>query len=174
MRLCLVRHAPAGSPDLARWPDDADRPLTPRVRERFERAARGVRALGIEVDLVLSSGYRRAWETAVLLHEHAGWVAPQRLDAIVEEPAEAVLETLRRRLDSELASVALVGHEPGMNELASLLIAGDASAVAFEWRRGAMALIELEEFEPGAGTLGAFLPPRALRAAASASIAASG
>lgn len=174
MRLLLVRHAPAEVRDFARWPDDAARPLSSRGRARFERAARGIRALGLDAGVVLSSGYRRAWETTQLLEAHAGWPAPQRLDAIVEEPARGLLGTLARRIDAGFASAALVGHEPGFSELASLLVTGDESALRLEWRRGGVAIIDLEAFEPGIGTLEAFLPPRALRAAAGQATAASG
>jgi phosphohistidine phosphatase SixA len=101
-------------------------------------------------------------------------VSPQGLDEIAEAPARRLLETLRGQLDGRVASAGIVGHEPGLNELASLLVAGDEAAVAFEWRRGAVAIIDLEAFEPGMGTLDAFLPPRVLRAAARATTAASG
>ena len=80
MELYLVRHAIAEERDPRRWPDDAQRPLSERGRARFARAAAGLRTLGVEVDLLLSSPYARAWATAEILSEEAGWPAPVVVD----------------------------------------------------------------------------------------------
>ena len=73
MDLYIVRHAIAGHADGSRWPDDADRPLTPEGAKSFRAAAAGLRRIVSSVDVLLSSRFVRAWQTAELLHEVAGW-----------------------------------------------------------------------------------------------------
>src|SRR5919204_6466934 len=63
MRLLIIRHAiavPRGTPDMA----DDQRPLTPKGRKRFRRAARGLAAILKRPDALLSSPLPRARETA--------------------------------------------------------------------------------------------------------------
>ena len=159
----LVRHAFAGHADAARWPDDALRPLTPDGIRRFRAAALGLRALAPDVDAVLSSGHARAWETAGLLHEVARWPEPQEAPALeAGRPAAAALDLLRGR---DGGSVALVGHEPYLSRLASLLCAGGEETLRLELKKGAVALLEVEgEPRPGSAFLRWAVAPRILRA----------
>ena len=120
--LYLVRHAFAAHADPARWPDDAVRPLTEEGITRFRAAARGLRRLVPAVDSVLSSGFARAWQTAELLHDDAGWPEPEECPALeAGRPASAALDILQ---GSSAHSIALVGHEPYLSTLASLLCTG--------------------------------------------------
>lgn len=160
MQLYLVRHAIAETRDPRRWPDDAERPLTTDGEARFRRAAHGLRRLVPAVDVVLSSPYVRAWQTAVVLHEEARWVGPEHCTALVAEAAAAdVLPSLAERTES---SVALVGHEPFLSRLVSLLLAGSADAIAVELKKGAVARIDLDADLHGA-VLRWSLSPRVLR-----------
>jgi len=167
MDLYLVRHAVAFDPDETQWPDDRHRPLTPEGEKRFRRAARGLTELMPSVDLVLSSSYARAWRTAELLEKEASWPKPIVCEAL--EPGRApaeVLQALQQYTSSE--SVALVGHEPNMHELASYLLTADTGHAQLEFRKGGVARLELpEDLRPGAARLRWLLPPRVLRAIAS-------
>ena len=78
MELILIRHARAFERDAAAWPDDSRRPLTENGRDQFARFAKRLRRVAPEVDLVESSGFVRAWQTALLLEEHARWPKPSR------------------------------------------------------------------------------------------------
>jgi phosphohistidine phosphatase len=163
MDLYLVRHAVAFDPDPDRWPDDGARPLTPEGIEQFRSAARGLGRLVEGVGIVLSSPFLRAWRTAELLEEEAGWPAPVRCDALEagRSPTEAV-EALG--LHREAGSVALVGHEPNLGDIASILLAGTAAQVPLEIRKGGVARLRLDD-EPGQGsaTLRWLLTPKVLR-----------
>jgi phosphohistidine phosphatase len=159
----LVRHAFAGHADPAQWPDDAKRPLTEDGIRKFGAAASGLRRLVPDVDLVLSSGYARAWETAELLHEHAGWPAPEECEALeAERPASAALPVLR---DHDTGSLALVGHEPYLSTLASILCAGAEDTLRLELKKGAVALLEVRAGAgPGSAYLRWAVSPKILRA----------
>lgn len=72
MELFLVRHALAAPlPEGAGEEADAARPLTAKGIRRFRKVVRGLKALGVSLDLVLTSPKRRALETAELLAELA-------------------------------------------------------------------------------------------------------
>jgi phosphohistidine phosphatase len=159
----LVRHAFAAHADHSRWPDDSKRPLTEDGIRRFELAARGLRRLVADVDRVLSSGYARAWQTAELLHEHAGWPAPEECEALeAERPASAALPVLR---DHDGGSVALVGHEPYLSSLASILCAGGEDTLQLELKKGAVARLEVRDGAgPGSAYLRWAVAPKILRA----------
>ena len=159
--LYLVRHAFAGHADPARWPDDSIRPLTPDGIRRFEAAARGLRRLVPEVDLVLSSGYVRAWDTAELLHEVTGWPKPLECTALEADQApDSVLDVLRERTEQ---SIALVGHDPHLSRLASILCAGEEDVLWLELKKGGVLRID-GDAAPGAAFLRWALPPKVLRA----------
>ena len=142
-----MRHGPAGHYDPSRWPDDADRPLSDVGKTKA--AATGLVRVVPAVDAVLASSLARAWQTAELLHE-AGWPEPERLRELeVGVPAIAMVGLLHRRPEQTLA---LVGHEPQLSQLASLLCGGGR----FELKKGGAIAIE-------DGTLRWALTPRVLR-----------
>jgi phosphohistidine phosphatase len=159
----LVRHAIAEQRDVLRWPDDSQRPLTAEGAQRFRRAARGLRRIVPSVELVRSSPYIRAWQTAELLHEEAGWPAPLVCAPLAGHSATAeALDALR--LHADRRSVALVGHEPNLSWLASLLLAGDESVIGLELKKGAVALLELTSPPtPGSAVLRWSVSPKILR-----------
>jgi phosphohistidine phosphatase len=160
--LYLVRHAFADHADPARWPDDSKRPLTKDGIRRFEAAARGLRRLVPDVDAVLSSGYARAWETAEILHDAAGWPKPEECAALeAVRPAASALNVLRDRGEE---SVALVGHEPYLSRLASLLCAGDEDELQLDLKKGGVVTLDVGAIEPRGAYLRWAVAPKILRA----------
>jgi len=160
--LYLVRHAIAEDRDSARWPDDSVRPLTAEGVDRFRRAARGLREVVPRVDAVLSSGFARAWHTAELLVEEAGWPEPRRSEPL--ESGQSPARALQMLQDRGESSLALVGHEPHLSLLASLLLAGDEDAVRMDLKKGgAIALALPGRVEARAAVLIWTATPRMLR-----------
>jgi phosphohistidine phosphatase SixA len=157
----LVRHAIAEERDAARWPDDSLRPLTAEGAESFRHAARGLRRIVPEVESVLASSYVRAWQTAEILEREAGWPAPERCEALEgnldPEEARAVILALRGR-----GSVALVGHDPHLLRLASLLLTGDPDGMRLELKKGGVVHLALEPDEEPTASLHASVTPKAL------------
>ena len=163
MYLYLVRHAVAHKRDAERWPDDSKRPLTPGGEEEFVGAARGLASVVPEVGVLLSSPYERAWRTAEILTQHAGWPAPQELPALEPDvPPEKVVPALETHADRQ--SIALVGHRPCLHELAVYLLTGDATGADMKIKKGGVVCIEFDETpESGAGKLRWLFTPRVLR-----------
>jgi phosphohistidine phosphatase len=159
--LYIIRHARAGHADPAVWRDDAERPLTDDGRKRFREAARGLSRLVPNVDVVLSSSFARAWQTAELLHEVAGWPEPTRCAELEvgRTPASAAA-TLADRAEH---SVAVVGHEPHLSRLASLLSTGSEDGLQLELKKGAVALLSFDgAARPGTACLRWTVPPKIL------------
>ncbi len=162
MELILIRHAIAFERDLLRWPDDSARPLTPEGVSRFERAALGLRSICESVDIVLSSPYVRAMETAQILEEQAGW--PEPIHCAVLEPSHESVDVIAFLQEQQHDGVvALVGHEPLLGELAGVLLAGE-SAPAQPFKKGGAASFRSDRgVGAGAMTLRWWLPPKFLR-----------
>lgn len=164
MRILLVRHAIAEDREAwaERSDDDGLRPLTDDGKEKMRRAARGLAVLEPGVNLLASSPLVRARETAEILA--AAWGGKEISITSHLAPAadrRALQAWLARRRVGE--TVALVGHEPDLGDLAAAWLAGSSgSFLAF--KKGGAALIEFSG-GPGAGTgvLRWFVTPGQLR-----------
>ena len=163
MYVYLVRHAVAHKRDQERWPDDSSRPLTPEGEEEFTGATRGLARVVPEVEVLLSSPYKRAWQTAEILAAQTGWPAPEKLPALEPDvPPEKVLIALETYAEKQ--SMALVGHRPGLHELAVYLLTGDAGGADMKIKKGGVVCIEFDDApKTGAGTLRWLFTPRVLR-----------
>jgi phosphohistidine phosphatase len=160
LELFIVRHAIAEEQDPIRWPDDADRPLTMEGEVAFRRAAQGLTKLTNPPATVLSSPYVRAWRTAEILQQEAGWPAPEPFKALeADRQPQDVIDELASAPGGP--SIALVGHEPMLSELAGILIGGGN----VELKKGAVARLDVRALTRGGATLRWLLPPKVLRAA---------
>lgn len=120
--LHLFRHAKAGRDDPRL--DDHDRPLAPRGRKAAPMMARWMAENEVTPDLVLVSTAKRTRETWSLM-KPALRPAPEVgfEDGLYLASADELLDRVRR-LDEERREVMLVGHNPGLHELAVQLAAG--------------------------------------------------
>lgn len=122
-RLHLLRHAKS---DRDAAVEDHERQLSRRGREAARRVGESFpRALG-PLDVVLCSPSRRTRETAELVL--AGFAVLPRI--FYEEglylAGRAVLLRRLRRLDESAGTVLVIGHNPGLHELALALAAADS------------------------------------------------
>lgn len=162
MLLLLVRHALAAERDETRFPDDTLRPLVTKGRKVQARMGRRLVKLGVAPRAVLSSPWKRAWQTAAILAEATGLSKRRRLPCpeLAAEPSlEALAAAVGPRGDDEI--VALVGHEPWMSELASLLLTGSPTRLPVDFPKSAALGIRTAAVSPAAGRLVFFLTPKA-------------
>ncbi len=162
-RLLLVRHAIAQErDDFARTGrNDGDRPLTEKGRRRMQLAAKGLRSLIDEIDLLTTSPLIRAAETADIISEEFGGTSVEEVEMLAMGPADAFLSWYRIASDSGL--VVVVGHEPYLGEWASWLLAGP-SADFMVFKKGGACLMEFpDRIEPGRAILHWHLAPSHLR-----------
>jgi phosphohistidine phosphatase len=164
IRLYLVRHAIAADRG-DEWPDDAMRPLTRKGIARMRRNIEGLRALGVTIQVILTSPLVRAAETAELLADGLEPSPPiKTVPALAPGGAPtaiaAMLGSAVRKSD-DVQSIALVGHEPDLGTLAAWLI-GAQHPLPF--KKGGVCRIDVADLPPkGNGQLVWFAPPRLLR-----------
>lgn len=160
MLLLLVRHAHAGDRDPDRWPDDRDRPLTDKGRKTQRKVARALAKLDLVPARVLTSPWARAVETAAVLVAELGLLAPAiPVEALAAEPDLVRLADDIGEPGTD-AIVALVGHSPWIEELATLLLAGSAGGLRMDFPKAGVMGIDLARPAPGAGELRFFLRPK--------------
>lgn len=123
-KLVLLRHAksawPAGVPDH-------DRPLGRRGRRDAPAVGRWVRLAGLAPDHVLCSTARRARETWDLAQRELGVRLPVAFEPAVYAASAGSLLDLIRQLPPAARTVVVVGHDPGLPDLA-LALAGKTAA----------------------------------------------
>jgi phosphohistidine phosphatase len=148
VRLYLLRHAKSSwdEPGLA----DHDRPLARRGKRAADAMGRYMREHGIEPEVVLCSSATRTRQTL----ERLGLP-----DARIEPELYGADAATLRALIPDASSAMLIGHNPGMQDLALSLARSGAKLgeLAEKFPTGARATIELDT-----GELVDFVRPRDL------------
>ena len=70
MNLYLLRHGIATEPEMAGFKPDSERSLTAKGKNRLRTAARAIVELNLSFDLILSSPFRRAKQTAEIIAKY--------------------------------------------------------------------------------------------------------
>jgi phosphohistidine phosphatase len=166
--LILLRHAKSG------WDDpvsrDFDRPLNPRGRKAARTVGQEMEAQGLAFDLVLASPARRVIETLEEVAAVYGAFQAEFEERLYLASTATLIEIVRAAPDSA-GRLLLVGHNPGLEELALCLSGRDDGAlrkeVEVKYPTGTVAEIALpverwSEVEEGAGSLVRFIRPRDL------------
>lgn len=124
MNLYIIRHAIAA--DEGTYEQDSDRPLTDKGRKKMRQIAKGLRALGVEFDLILSSPYIRARETAEILEDVFKMKEKTAFSENLTPMAgpDALISEINE--NHSVDSLALVGHEPNLSNLVGLLTSENA------------------------------------------------
>jgi phosphohistidine phosphatase len=163
MNLYLLRHAIAAEQSTGSGFADSKRQLTAEGRQKLRRAAKGMKALELDFELILSSPYLRAKQTAEIVAEMLGISARlhftehlkpmSRLAALVQELAQ---------LDGAPKEVLLVGHEPRLSQFMSLLISGGPNC-ALTMKKAGLGKLAVDSLHAGrCATLEWLLTPRQL------------
>jgi len=163
LALYILRHGIAanrGDPD---YPLDSDRPLTIKGIKRMREISYGMRRMRVGFDLILSSPYKRALETAfIVAREYCAGQDVQTVQALKAEVLpEEVVRTLLNRFSS-CGRLLLVGHEPQLSALVSTLTSGSAGARPL-LKKGGLCKLEVDGLQVGkCATLVWLLTPRQL------------
>ncbi len=163
--LHLLRHAKSSwdDPRLA----DHDRPRAPRGVRAAGRMAEHLRAAAIVPDLVVCSSAVRTTQTLALLGDAVPAGCEVRVErGLYHASARALLDRCRA-LDDTVASVLLIGHNPGFQQVALLMTAPGAhrAAVARKFPTAALATVALpvahwSQTAPGVGQIVDVVRPR--------------
>jgi len=150
MDLFLMQHGEAVAET-----DDPARPLTDAGRAAVEKVAARAHAIGGRVDRCVHSGKLRAEQTALVLAGAVGTRVEAREGLAPNDPVAPVAQWLRESVEDR--SIALVGHLPFLDRLASLLISDDEDAQVIEFQMGGLVFVPKPQ---GAGFAVAWaLPP---------------
>jgi len=164
MELYLLRHAIAVERGTPGFEADHLRPLTDAGRAKMERVAAGMAALELQFDVILTSPYVRAHETAEIAA-----AALKQAKQLRHEPAlqaDRSPQEFVSRLAGKLAvheRVLAVGHEPFLSSLATLLL-GLPGGAALVMKKGSLCKLTIARLKPQpAAQLEWLLTPRQLR-----------
>jgi len=118
-QLTLIRHAKSSWDDPALADDQ--RPLSARGRRDAPEMGRRLSVLGFLPDMIVSSPAKRARRTAKAIRQEIGGKVAFAIEPSVYMAAPGELIDLARSLGDSLGHVAIVGHNPGLTDLANLL-----------------------------------------------------
>jgi phosphohistidine phosphatase len=161
MELWLLRHAAAE--DRSESGQDADRTLTEDGHKRARDVARGLAELEPGIQLVLTSPYARARQTAEPA-ARALRLAGKLRETQALEPSSDPQEILDEIRAEKAESILLVGHEPHLGALLGRLVAG-RPGLEIPMRKAAVARLSWDG--SGAATLRSLLPAKVLARLAS-------
>ena len=144
MQIYLLRHGIAE--DARPGQADSERALTGEGREKLRRVLKRARLAGAAPDLILSSPYRRALETADVAIELLGYEGKVvRTRALVPEASPFdTWEEIRSRKGEE--SILLASHEPLMSSMVAFLL--DSPAMQVDMKKAALVRVDCDRFGP--------------------------
>jgi len=169
IEIYLLRHGIAADLGEGGVFHDADRPLTGAGLIRMKAIAASMRKMDLKFNLILTSPYLRARQTAETVATALQLQNRMKVcDALA--PARAFAgggganaEIFIQMGAYQFERVLLVGHQPDLSELASFLLTGNRN-LNIEFRKGGICGIQIASLPPrGPGLLRMLLAPRHMR-----------
>jgi phosphohistidine phosphatase len=163
VKILIIRHGPAGNRE--EWEraerDDRLRPLTPKGKKEVRRAATGLIRLVPAVDLLATSPWTRAAQTAEIVGKECGCEIEEVDQLTPDHKPEDLMMWLREQ--SRHKVVGLVGHEPHLGLLIGYLLTGKSLSFV-DLKKGGASLLEMADpSKPGTAVLEWLLTDRELR-----------
>jgi phosphohistidine phosphatase len=160
MEIYILRHGIAVERGTSGHKKDSDRPLTPEGEAKMRQIAEAILGMELKFDLILSSPYKRAEQTASIV---AGELDEEVTFTEFLEPDGNALELVAEINDEKPQRVLLVGHEPYLSQLISVLTTGGSDAV-IELKKGGLCKLTTDKLTFGrCATLNWLLTPKLLR-----------
>ena len=142
MNLYIIRHAIAEEEDPSG--DDSQRALTDKGSRKMRQIAKGLRILGVEFDAILSSPYLRAQETAEILGDVFKMKKQIAFSDNLVPMGDPDLLIAEINEKYSVDSLAIIGHEPYLTTLISLLI-GQGLPVDVELKKGGVCRLSADD-----------------------------
>ena len=165
MDLYIVRHGIAIDREDPKCPPDPERYLTEEGVDRTRQVAKAIAALGITPDLLISSPYVRAMQTAEIFAEALDYQKQKiRKSDLLLPGAEPSLFFVELAKDKGKATVFCFGHAPQLDDLIATALGYKQHISAL--KKAGAALIELRRVSPPSGQLVWLAPPKLFRKSA--------
>jgi phosphohistidine phosphatase len=162
MELYIVRHGIAIDREDPQSPADPERFLTEEGIEKTKQVAKGIAALGITADVLISSPYVRAMQTAEIFAAALDYPKQKiRQSNALLPGAEPTVFFRELAKDKQSAVVFCFGHAPHVDGLVAAGVGVKHSITAM--KKAGVALLELKRISPPSGQLVWFVPPKLLR-----------
>lgn len=165
MTIYLFRHANAGQ-HLGDYKKDETRPLDKSGERQSHDVGRALAAMEVEVDVIISSPLTRAMQTAEIAAKefsHRDKIVTD--DAMRPEAGYDQFQDLLTRYGKNQAIMA-VGHNPSITDFLVTLLAGSAAREFIDYKKGAVARVDLDG---GKAVLRWIMTPKMARALQTAS-----
>ena len=162
MQLYIVRHGIAIDREDPKSPADPERFLTEEGIDKTKEVAKGVARLGISPDLLISSPYVRAMQTAEIFAAALDYPKQKirHTDALLPG-SEATLFYKELAKDKQAATVFCFGHAPQLDDLIAAGLGSKRHVSAL--KKAGIALLELKRVSPADGQLVWLATPKLLR-----------
>jgi phosphohistidine phosphatase len=171
-RLMLFRHAKSAYPAGV---EDHERPLAERGRNAAPQIGRYMADHGLVPELAVVSTARRAQETWRLAADALGRGVPQKDEKRIYEAGSAAILDVIRSTKASVATLLLVGHNPGFQDLALELIGDgdkdDLARLRKKFSTAGLAVIDFDlkhwsDVSSAGGRLERFVTPKSIDAGA--------
>ena len=144
MNIYLLRHAIAAERDATRFPDDRLRPLTARGKAQAREVAKAMRHLDLGIDLIWTSPLVRTQQTAAPVAKRLGLADRlEECEQLAPDGDPGKLLKAIAALDPPSANLLLVGHEPYLSELLSVLVSGKPT-MQVKMKKGGLAKLAVD------------------------------
>jgi len=164
MQLYIVRHGIAIDREDPKCPPDPQRYLTEEGIEKTKQVAKGLAALGVTADLLLSSPYVRAAQTAEIFAAALDYAKQKirRTDLLLPgaEPSLLFRELAKER---QASSIFLFGHAPQLDDIVATALGSKRHITSL--KKAGVALLELKRISPPIAALIWLATPKLLRRA---------
>lgn len=149
MKLYILRHGDAADHGDRRYASDAERPLTPKGIKRTRQLVNALRQMEITFDVIYSSPLVRARQTAEIVARGLDLEKKLRLSNHLS-PSAAYVDLIAQVENARPSSdaILLVGHEPYLSGLISLLCTGGPS-LGLTLKKGGLCRLEMDAAKPG-------------------------
>ena len=165
MQIYVVRHGIAIDRADPKCPPDPERYLTEEGLEKTKRVAAGVAALSVAPDLLLSSPYVRAMQTAEIFAAELGYSKQKiRQNDLLLPGAEPTLFFRELAKDKQTSTLFVFGHAPHLDDLIATALGSKHHVTSL--KKAGVALLELRRVSPPNAELVWLATPKLLRRAA--------
>jgi phosphohistidine phosphatase len=165
MDLYIVRHGIAIDREDPKCPPDPERYLTEEGADKTKQVAKAIAALGITPDLLLSSPYVRAMQTAEIFANALKYSKQKiRRTNLLLPGAESSALFRELAKDKQASSVFVFGHAPHLDELIAAAFGSKHHITAL--KKAGVAALKLKRVSPPSAEFLWLATPRLLRRAA--------